>query len=126
VNYATNFFTRADDQYLMTIYASIDFFTALTIVFFGDRHVLYQLSLLATMIAFHGMLELDQILGTSVIFDWYVYSISAIVLAQIAGARSGMDRGVLRLSLDRFEINHPYRSYHQESIFSKENKPWQR
>lgn len=91
-NLVINEFTHEDDLYLMVVYSLIDYITLLCIIEYGDIDKIKQTLILASMITLHLLLELDQVYGGSLVFNWYVYGISALIIAQILGAKRGMDR----------------------------------
>lgn len=92
INLMADQYTSSGDFYLMLVYSLIDFLTAAAILKYGDIDKVKQCVILAGMVGLHVLLEADQVFGTSVVFDWYVYGVSALILAQIAGARRGMGR----------------------------------
>lgn len=91
INLVADQFTRADDISLMVVYSAIDYAAAYAVLKYGDIDKLKQSIILSCMITLHLLLELDQVSGASIVFDWYVYGISALILAQILGAKSGVD-----------------------------------
>lgn len=92
VNLAADQFTHSDDLYLMVVYSLIDYITIMALIAFGDIHKMRQVIILALMISLHALLEYDQVFGTNIVFDWYIYGVSALILAQLAGARGGINR----------------------------------
>lgn len=124
VNLAVDQFTTASDSHLMVVYATMDFSTAMAILWFGDKHRIYQSCLLGIMIFYHMLLEVDQIFGTSIIFDWYEYAISVIILAQLLGAHRGADRHRAIFRADRYSDQtwSPCLSNHQAGLISPESE----
>lgn len=92
VNLASDQFTHPDDLYLMVTYSLIDYATIMALLAFGDIHKMRQVIILAAMITLHALLEYDQLFGTNIVFDWYIYGVSALILAQLAGARGDINR----------------------------------
>jgi hypothetical protein len=92
INLVADQFTTSDYLYLMVVYVAIDYLTAMAILKYGDIDKVKQSLILIGMVMLHVLLEIDQTYETSIVFDWYVYGVSALILAQIAGARRGMDR----------------------------------
>jgi len=92
VNLVADQLTNSDGLYLMVVYSLIDYITIMALIAFGDIHRMRQVIILALMISLHALLEYDQSFGTNIVFDWYVYGISALILAQLAGARGVINR----------------------------------
>lgn len=94
VNLYIDNFTQADDLYLMLTYSSIEFFTAMAVLFYGDIHKIYQSIILTAMVALHFTME------TTLEYDYaefidsgaYVYIMSGLIIMQLLGAAHGMDK----------------------------------
>jgi len=86
-------FTHADDQYLMVTYSTIEFFTALGVLYFGDFHKLYQTSMLTLMLIAHFIMEYALVYDKIAFIESgaYTYIISGLIIAQLIGAGRGMD-----------------------------------
>lgn len=117
-------FTSASDLHLMVVYSVMDFVTAATILWLGDRHQIYQSTLICVMICYHMLLEMDQVFGTNVVFDWYEYAISFVILAQLLGARYGADRHRAIFRTDRYSDQTwpTCLPHHQAGLISQEQK----
>lgn len=124
VNLIVDQFTSATDSGLMVVYALMDFVTAVTILWIGDRHQIYQSTLICVMICYHLLLEVDQVFGTNVVFDWYEYAISVIILAQLLGARYGADRhrAILRTDRDNDQVWPPCLPHYKAGHLSQESE----
>lgn len=94
VNVYVDTFTSADDQYLMVTYASIEFFTALAILYFGDVHKIFQSIILTLMLCNHYVMEfaltIDNV--SYIESDIYSYIITLLIILQLIGAGRGMDK----------------------------------
>lgn|SRR5512139_729042 len=96
-------FTHADDQYLMVTYSSIEFFTGLAILYYGDIHKLYQTSVLTLMLLAHFLMEYSLVYDKIAVIESgaYIYTISGLIIAQLIGAGRGLNY-----------THSPYRPYH--------------
>ena len=96
-------FTHADDQYLMVTYSSIEFFTALAVLYYGDIHKFYQTSILTLMLLAHFFMEYALVYDKIEIIESSIYinTISGLIIAQLIGAGRGLNYS-----------NSPYRPYH--------------
>lgn len=94
--------TSADDLNLMDVYASVDFFACLAVIFFGDIHKIYQSVILATMVFAHEIMELALYFDFHYDVSTTIYEsmIAALLMAQMMGVFCGTDR----LSHPRFDI----------------------
>lgn len=71
--------------YLAPIYCVIDFLTGLFIVTYGDKNKLFQASLLLGAMIIHLMLQIDFIVGSAVIINYYTQVILLITTLQLVG-----------------------------------------
>lgn len=112
VNVYIDHFTHADDPYLMVTYSTIEFCTAIGVIYFGDIHKLYQSSMLALFLCAHFMMEFALVYDfTAIIYsNIYINTISILILAQLIGAGRGLDRGQSRVAYN-------WRKNHHFSIF---------
>jgi len=94
VNLYIDNFTRADDLYLMLTYSSIEFFTCLAVLFYGDIHKIYQSVILTLMLLLHFTMEyaLEYDYIGFIESGVYVYAMSGLIIMQLLGASHGMDR----------------------------------
>lgn len=76
-------------EYSVVIEASLDTFTLLAILFIGDKHKLYQSSLLFFALLCHLQFELDQANTTDLIFSHYATVFIGITIMQLLGAVYG-------------------------------------
>jgi hypothetical protein len=98
----------------MAVYSSIEFFTCLAVIFWGDCHKLYQSSLLFMMLCLHFAME-AALTFDSVWFiesEIYTYAMSGLIIAQLIGASRGMDK-ISRPDSHRRKNNHPTFFHHQ-------------
>src|SRR5512146_3196290 len=58
VNVYVDHFTHPDDQYLLVTYSTIEFCTALAVIYYGDIHKLYQSTMLALFLMAHFIMEM--------------------------------------------------------------------
>jgi len=93
-NLLIDYFTHADDQYLMMTYASIEFFTALGVFVLGDIHKIYQSSILALMLMLHFFMETALVIDNVWFIESgiYTYGISLLIIVQLMGASRGTDK----------------------------------
>lgn len=103
-------FTHADDQYLMVTYSSIEFFTGLAVLYYGDIHKLYQTSILTMMLMAHFFMEYSLVYDRIAFIESgiYIYTISGLIIAQLIGAGRGLNytHSPYRPYPDRFKDNH--------------------
>jgi hypothetical protein len=94
VNVYIDTYTSPDDQYLMVVYSSIEFFTALGILYYGDIHKLFQTVILALMLLTHYTMEYALAFDKVEFIDSgaYTYIISALIVSQLIGAGRGLDK----------------------------------
>lgn len=94
LNAIVDVFTSADDAYLMLLYTSMDCFSAIAILYFGDIQKTYHAIIFEMMIFCHLLMEL-ALVNNYVEFiesDLYVNTIMFLVLCQILGADHGINR----------------------------------
>lgn len=94
VNLYIDQFTRADDHYLMVVYSAIEFGTAWAILVFGDKHKIYQSTVLLAMLITHFCMEAALEYDNAWIIESgiYTYTITGLIIAQLMGAGYGVDR----------------------------------
>lgn len=87
-------FTSADDLYLMVVYSSIEFFTGLAVLYFGDIHKLYQTSMLTLFLIVHFTMECALVYDKVEYIESgiYIYLISGLIIAQLIGAGRGLNK----------------------------------
>lgn len=92
INLFVDQFTTEHTEFLMLLYASIDFLTALAILCLGDTRQVYQSLCLFAMVVCHYMLEWDLLFDTSIIYENYESVVSFLILMQLVGASCGINR----------------------------------
>lgn len=87
-------YTSSSDVSLLDIYASIDFFTCVAVLLFGDIHKVYQSIILTVMVLLHGLMEfaLQADFYYEVTTNLYINAITALLIAQMMGVFRGSDR----------------------------------
>jgi len=93
-NVYINHFTRSDDLYLMVTYSSIEFFTCLAVLHFGDWHKLYQSTILFMMLTLHFSMEAALVYDFAEFIESgiYTYIMMGLIIAQLIGASRGTDK----------------------------------
>jgi len=94
INIYVDKFTTSHDLYLMLTYSSIDFLAALSILFFGDIHKIYQSVLLTLMVFSHFLMEIALVNDYSFFIESNVYTntITLLLLSQMMGVFYGVTR----------------------------------
>lgn len=94
VNCYIDHFTRSDDLYLMVTYSSIEFFTCLGVLYFGDIHKLYQSIILFFMLSLHFVMEAALVydLVSFIESGFYTYIMMGLIIAQLIGASRGTEQ----------------------------------
>lgn len=87
-------FTHADDQYLMITYSSIEFFTGIGVLYYGDIQKLYQTSILTLLLITHFTMEYALVYDKVIYIESgiYIYIISGLIVLQMIGAGRGLDK----------------------------------
>lgn len=110
VNVYIDHFTHADDLYLMVTYSSIEFFTGLAVLYYGDIHKFYQTSMLTLMLMSHFVMEYALVYDKIAYIESgiYIYIMSGLIIAQLIGAGRGLDNSYspYRPYPDRVENSH--------------------
>jgi len=110
VNVYIDHFTHSDDPYLMVVYSSIEFFTGLAVLYYGDIHKLFQTSVLTLLMAVHFTMEYALVYDKIAFIESnaYVYIISGLIIAQLIGAGRGLDNSYSphRPNPNRFKNRH--------------------
>ena len=86
-------FTSADDSYLMVVYSSIDFLTALAVLHLGDIHRFYQSIILGLALIVNFVMEYALVYDKVEYIESgiYIYIISGLIIAQLIGAGRGLN-----------------------------------
>ena len=115
-------FTRSDDLYLMVTYSSIEFFTCLAVLYYGDSHKIYQSVILFMMLCLHFIMEvaLDYDYSSFIESGLYTYTMSGLIIAQLIGAGRGMDRTSYWPDSNRRETHYLVLFNHQSTFKVKE------
>ena len=123
-NIYVDHFTRSDDLYLMVTYSSIEFFTCLAILYYGDSHKIYQSIILFMMLCLHFVMEiaLDYDYVPFIESGIYTYTMSGLIIAQLIGAGRGMDRTSYWPDSDRRETRYSFISNHRQGYSVSEGK----
>jgi uncharacterized membrane protein len=74
------------NEYTAILEATIDFITILALISFADRQYWYQIGCLIAALLCHYQMEIDQIIGSNIIFDAYGSTITLITIMQLLGA----------------------------------------
>lgn len=124
INIYIDHFTRSDDLYLMVTYSSIEFFTCLAVIYYGDSHKVYQSILLFLMLCLHFIMEiaLDYDYAPFIESGIYTYTMSGLIIAQLIGAGRGMDRTSYWPDSDRRETHYLVLFNHQSNYTTNEAK----
>lgn len=94
VNLVVDDYTSTDDAYLVLVYSTIDFFTCLFVLFFGDFHKIYQSSMIVLMLFLHYTMEAALSLDNVEFIESgiYTYAMTFLIIMQLIGAGCGMDK----------------------------------
>lgn len=102
-------FTHADDENLMVVYSSIEFFTGLAVLHYGDIHKFYQTSMLALLLVVHFTMEYALVYDKVAYIESgiYIYIVSTLIILQLMGAGRGLDKlnSLSRSNSHRFKDN---------------------
>jgi len=106
VNIYVDNFTSSTDQYLMVTYSSMEFFTCLAVLYFGDVHKLYQSVILFLMTVLHFVMEAALVFDNVFFIESgiYTYTMSALIILQLWGAGRGLDK-IHRSCHNRGKVN---------------------
>ena len=116
-NLAIDHYTSADSQWLMLVYAEIEFFTAIFILKYGDIQVAYQSILLALMLTLHFSGQFAIVSDNYYMFESgiYTFMMSMLIIFQLLGAGCGTNKfnTLPRPNPNRWKTRFPYLSNHQ-------------
>jgi len=103
-------------EYSILVEAGLDLLVLITLVFYGDKHRVYQIGLLLCALFIHIQFELDQANGTDLIFTNYGAVIIGITIMQLSGVFHGF--------LKRIWTGDHYLGLHLDSTHLHRNKEW--
>jgi hypothetical protein len=99
-------------EYSVVLEAGLDGLILWLLIFWGDKHKVYQIGVLFCALLLHMQFELDQANGTDLIFSHYGAIIIGITVMQLLGASHGVLNRFSELLWPRNHYKRLYSSGH--------------